>query len=817
MKNQAPLHIAALVSESLNQSTLSGLSEILKSISNAVNAYGCILWQVAPTVALDANPPMGELFVLAEWFPDDQGSTLYDLPLHHSETGVAVISQKTINVPDIWNDERIFLGDSFLHKAEIKAMCSIPISFRDGIKGTVNLYRNAPQPFSQDELELAEQLASLVPALYQTVRNEVGLRLIGSINKLAHEAEASAIEPGLDENGNKELIQKICDFINDTFQCVETSIFLEDYLEQPGLYKLMATTWPQVFDKTTYEKSDAGLTGWILSHARPVRIFDLANFERDKGSLGLGYQDIQWVDSLNIIESARAALGLHAYDKLPPLSFMAVPIMNGTAVYGVVRCSITKKGPYYFADHELELLGLIAAQVSYLWTNLQRQREIQEENRAWQSLVESIGSLNSFVHRELSREAPAEQRIFAEAIKITKSVIRNAEIMDFRLLDDSTRELYLAETQGEVWNEGTKEEIDARRRRRFPIDETHPRSAGAYVFQSGEVYVTHNIQKEDYYSETFPATKRLIVAPIRVEDRTYGVLDIRGTRDCDFPKHAPAIAELLGRQIGLYQYLAATIGELRNSRVALKENISYLEKIKEVQTQGFEDLVHQLRSPLISVFPRIQRALKEVPPDSKLESTLFAIRGLFRKIRSVVMNTGLFTELARTGEIRSRTSPLQADTLVRMFIVAAKDNQLMVDPSRSIRFHVHQKSFDKLQPHYIQVDHDLLEQSIMNILDNAGKYSFPNTEVSIYGGLTKTGRFNITVSNRGVPLHSEFVHLCLTRGWRGGLAELTTGEGSGIGLWIVDNIMKSHGGELIIIPTSNGITKVSLVFPILKR
>jgi signal transduction histidine kinase len=47
---------------------------------------------------------------------------------------------------------------------------------------------------------------------------------------------------------------------------------------------------------------------------------------------------------------------------------------------------------------------------------------------------------------------------------------------------------------------------------------------------------------------------------------------------------------------------------------------------------------------------------------------------------------------------------------------------------------------------------------------------------------------------------------------------VTTGEGSGIGLWIVDHIMKAHEGELIVVPTtSDGITEVKLVFPSIER
>ena len=101
----------------------------------------------------------------------------------------------------------------------------------------------------------------------------------------------------------------------------------------------------------------------------------------------------------------------------------------------------------------------------------------------------------------------------------------------------------------------------------------------------------------------------------------------------------------------------------------------------------------------------------------------------------------------------------------------------------------------------------------MNVLDNAFKYSSRNTKVRISGELSGTGRFYILVSNHGTRLHATEVQRCTERGWRSELAKLTTGEGAGIGLWIVNNIMTAHKGDLEISPTVGGRTEVKLIFP----
>jgi GAF domain-containing protein len=805
---QRTIEVASLVNVALNQSKFSGLSEMLKGIAEAMNAYGCILWQVAPS--LDGNPLTGRLFTLAQWFKDNRArSTSYYLPLGSSVIGKAILTGRTINVKDIELDSSVFESDPFLSQGNIRTFCSIPIRFLDEAAGAINLYRDTASPLAEDEIAQAEVLASIVPALYQAIRDKVSLNLIQSIDSILHQAEPRATETFLSKEKVNEVMQRICAQVTDALQSFETSIFIEDYLEEPGLYKLIATTWPSKFMKTAYKRTHAeGLTGWVLANSLPVRIFDLTHFERDKRFISNEYPFISWQDSLGIASAVRQFLKLGVDEELPPLSFMAVPIVRGDRVLGVIRCSAAKTDSYYFAERELRLLKLVAAQISNYWINWQSRREISEENSAWRTLVESIGKLNTFAQNELTREMPDEQRIFAETLKVTSSVIEGAEITDIRLLDENTNELYYAEVYGPAWNEGTKKDIRERRERRFKVGTTGVESAGAFVFQTGQLYITPNVEKDPYHSETIPNTKRMIVAPIRVENKVFGVLDIRIIGDHDFPKHATAIAELLGQQLGLYCYLAQAIRRLQQSEADLWQLVT-------TQNLIFEDLQHQLRSPIFQAYARIESLLSgEWNRREEIELKLRAIRGLFGKAKRVATNTKLFTSLARSEPVKQKLSRLCYDNLIRLLIEAGMDNRFMVDPNRAIKNHVESKTFDVLRSVEVKVDFDLLEQAVYNILDNAYKYSFNNTTIRIYGGLTSSRRFHITFVNQGIPIRHHEVNKCMVRGWRSEEASLVTGEGSGIGLWIVDHIMKLHNGELIIIPTTDHLTEIKLVFPV---
>jgi hypothetical protein len=75
----ADANVINFASTALRQQKLSGLSEMLKAIAQAVHACGCVLWQVTPGSKLDVNPPHGTLFVVAQWLQDNSYVALYNL------------------------------------------------------------------------------------------------------------------------------------------------------------------------------------------------------------------------------------------------------------------------------------------------------------------------------------------------------------------------------------------------------------------------------------------------------------------------------------------------------------------------------------------------------------------------------------------------------------------------------------------------------------------------------------------------------------------------------------------------------------------
>jgi signal transduction histidine kinase len=204
-----------------------------------------------------------------------------------------------------------------------------------------------------------------------------------------------------------------------------------------------------------------------------------------------------------------------------------------------------------------------------------------------------------------------------------------------------------------------------------------------------------------------------------------------------------------------------------------------------------EDLKHQLVSPLRTAASRTESVLRIGRFDGRVEGQLKAVRGLCRKASRVAMSAGVFATLSR-GDNRSANPSGSASTTWAAAHRRRDDDQVLGDPRRGIRFEVERESIRRMGRRLVNVDTSFLQQCVGNVLDNAAKYGYEGTGVSVgadVGPSSITWRSPVPASHCAPP---SCPRVC-SRNWRGDAARSTTGEGSGLGLWIVDHLMRAHG------------------------
>ncbi|HIY69832.1 MAG TPA: sensor histidine kinase, partial [Candidatus Luteimonas excrementigallinarum] len=87
---------------------------------------------------------------------------------------------------------------------------------------------------------------------------------------------------------------------------------------------------------------------------------------------------------------------------------------------------------------------------------------------------------------------------------------------------------------------------------------------------------------------------------------------------------------------------------------------------------------------------------------------------------------------------------------------------------------------------------------VRNVLDNALRYAGPDAPVELSVQFDRLHqRASIEVADRGPGMSEEELAHAGQRFWRGGRGR-SSGDGAGLGLSIVDAIMRRHGGAVTL-------------------
>jgi two-component system, OmpR family, phosphate regulon sensor histidine kinase PhoR len=99
------------------------------------------------------------------------------------------------------------------------------------------------------------------------------------------------------------------------------------------------------------------------------------------------------------------------------------------------------------------------------------------------------------------------------------------------------------------------------------------------------------------------------------------------------------------------------------------------------------------------------------------------------------------------------------------------------------------------EPYHLLADSDLILQAILNLLDNAIKYSKPPAHVQI-GIEKKPSEFHVRITDRGIGIPQEDLDRIFERFYAVDKSHSRSLGGSGLGLSIVERIIEKHQGKI---------------------
>lgn len=796
------------------------LAAVLEDLARRWEAFGCILWQLADSHDRPVERIQGlrrksaRVCAVADWFEGGQRCYVRHIPLLGSLTGNAILEQRPQSTPDIATDPRMFHGDPFLFDAGVVAMCAVPLQFKGPLPalGALSVYWRSALPFDEVAVgKIARFAAATLPAVRAAIEDRIAaqlLRVVESVLRKSDEglASESAATSHPARTEIRACLNKVCETVAQSLQAYEVSVFLSAVPRDSPVFRLRASTWPAdlPFRRKAYRPEDSSLTGWVLRNRAPVVIPDLYGFHSDRSRYRRIYPGIDWSDSLDIRNAALRSFGPPPARGSYPTSYVAAPIMVAGKMLGVIRCCSIAAGNRvraYYGDEERRLLGLVAAPIAHYWDAFLRRRDAGKSTARWTRLHGSVRQMRQLSESDASGSAPV-------GVGLDAAILRSILVAMPSTHAVAIREPLGLEVPDEICavSRGRHGESIRRGLEQLRFCTEDLRKAAHSAMTSGRpVDLPH-----DGPSTLTRRTSRILLVPFQVDLATgsrKGTVEFYRVASRSYSDQAKLMAEMLVYELKLLWHVACETSQLRREQT--------------LQEQVRQDLAHQVRSPLQQIRRRAERLLRG-PDSDPLRAELQALRGISGKALQVVEAEALFVALARGDKPKLDLNVLTTDALIPKLIQAAGDNEIAQDFSEAgferVRFHVDRKSFSVLNRWEVLADPSLLLQSVDALLDNAGKYSFAGTTVTITGSVvgqqTARPRFAITVTNRGIRLYPYQVEHVTRRAWRSDSAKALSGEGSGIGLWFTAQVMVLQGGRLVVEATdSSGYTRMRLELP----
>jgi two-component system sensor histidine kinase SenX3 len=241
----------------------------------------------------------------------------------------------------------------------------------------------------------------------------------------------------------------------------------------------------------------------------------------------------------------------------------------------------------------------------------------------------------------------------------------------------------------------------------------------------------------------------------------------------------------LGQGTIIVQVRAAMLGE--EYILLLADDRTEITRTEEIRNDFVANVSHELKTP-VGAISLLAEAL-ESSADDELAVRRFAKRMHKESGRLAALVQDII-ELSRLQGANVTTQGGPVD--INAVIADAVDRSQLPAESKNISIVVGGRTEGT-----VFGDQDLLVTALRNLIDNAIRYSPPNSRVGI-GVRSKEGLISISVTDQGEGLSAEDQERVFERFYRVDSARSRHTGGTGLGLSIVKHVASNHGGEVTL-------------------
>jgi two-component system phosphate regulon sensor histidine kinase PhoR len=236
--------------------------------------------------------------------------------------------------------------------------------------------------------------------------------------------------------------------------------------------------------------------------------------------------------------------------------------------------------------------------------------------------------------------------------------------------------------------------------------------------------------------------------------------------------------------VGIY---SSSEGTPMEGAIAVFHDISRLKELEKVRQDFVANVSHELRTPLTTI-----KGYAETLLDGALkEDVAFQFTQIIKKHADRL--TKIVEDLLMLSRIESREFHLNQEALPLQDLIndvfdyvreAAEKKKISIDRS---------EPFPLLN---IAVDRNYIEQVLINLIDNAIKYT-PDGGRIVISAVERDGKeIEVSVHDNGIGIPKEDLPRIFERFYRVDKGRSQESGGTGLGLSIVKHLVQAHGGKV---------------------
>lgn len=247
--------------------------------------------------------------------------------------------------------------------------------------------------------------------------------------------------------------------------------------------------------------------------------------------------------------------------------------------------------------------------------------------------------------------------------------------------------------------------------------------------------------------------------------------------------------------------IAARPAELRELCETFATMTAGLRESTQFRERFLGVLAHDLRNPLSAIRMSAQTLMRHRKSEAPVSAAASVIARSAERMSRMVVQLLEFARLRETGSLPLDCSKTDLATVARVVV----DELTAAYPERIVMLSVSGSTDGSWDP-------DRLAQVVSNLVGNALQHGRPAEQPVEVMVEEKPDEVWLTVRNGGTPLPPQDVSTVFDP-YRQATSTRNSGVGVGLGLYVVSEIAKAHGGRVDFSSSAEGVTTVVVRLP----